>query len=200
MPILRGSKCKFQNAVPLWDHACANHPCHCSTPMFFDWAHTHSQASPSTPISGGRYSPPNLKVIFGVLGALAFTAVVVFLTVPCVRRYKSTRSRGGGSRRLGDLESSGSYRSRWRFGSRKSKSSSGRQSHHHDEEEKAGRPDALLPLLPEVSTFTWSDLQRSKNSSAESIREKPEDQEEGAFEIFLSADIRTTKCFAKGWR
>ncbi|PSR79487.1 hypothetical protein PHLCEN_2v7012 [Hermanssonia centrifuga] len=83
--------------------------------------------------------------------------MVVFISVPLVRRRKARELRGLGQL---DLESSMRSKSGWGFGSRKS-------SFRHHQETRAG-PDALLPLLPEMSTFTWSDL-RSHNTSAESI-------------------------------
>lgn len=107
---------------------------------------------------------------------MALVAVVVFVVVPSVRRYQ--RKRGNSMRGAGDLESSnGSRRSRWAFSaSRKSSSAARRQSrHHHHGEKTGGGPDGLMqPLLPElaeVSTFTWSNQQQSKNSSAESVDE-----------------------------
>ncbi|KAI0688974.1 hypothetical protein BC835DRAFT_281332 [Cytidiella melzeri] len=119
-----------------------------------------------------RYASPNLKVILGVVGGMALAAMVVFVSVPCVRWYK--RKRDSSTRTTtGDIESSGSRRSRWGFsGSRRS---SARQNRHHHHGEKTGCPDGLMqPLLPElseVSTFTWSNLRHSKNSSAESLDE-----------------------------
>lgn len=95
-----------------------------------------------------RHGDPSLEVVLGVLGGLALTAVLVFVVVPMVRRRRGAHSRRG------DAESN--------LVRRNSRRSSGRV-----EEPKAGGPEALLPLLPELSSFTWSDL-RSKDASAES--------------------------------
>lgn len=156
---------------------------------------------------------PNLAVILGVLGGMAFTAVLVFVCVPLVRRRASRSKRTAGvqvSQRSDDVErqvlglsfaGSGvpsrrksslmSYIGRWRrfgnLGSRRTQSSydsvrvdEDEDLHRYDEKKRAGekeRGGALLPLiLPEVSTFTWSDL-RSKNTSADSSLVNTDDED-----------------------
>lgn len=85
-------------------------------------------------------------------------------------------SLGGSTRRKSSLMS---HISRWRrgLGSRRMRSISydpvsegggdNDLHRHHEKQGSMSKGEALLPLLPEVSTFTWSDL-RSKNTSAES--------------------------------
>lgn len=103
---------------------------------------------------------PNLGVIFGVLGGLALIAFIVFIAVPPIRRRQARKIR-----LARDVESSSTNE---RKPSLLSFLSHHRQSPFHHKKTASG-PDALLPLLTPLSTFTWSDLRGSNNESTDSI-------------------------------
>ena len=124
-----------------------------------------------------------MGVILGVLGGVALTAVLVFLWVPWYRRRHRYRS----VRRDVDVNVERVARGR-RWGVDSDRAGS----EHEDEEEKVGAgcncgklegiDGLLLPEL-EVSTFTWSDLQRSKRDSAKcsaDAKSNREEDEEGS--------------------
>ncbi|KAI0343776.1 hypothetical protein BDW22DRAFT_1207572 [Trametopsis cervina] len=175
-----------QNSFP---YPCPANPAHCLTvpnwttrPFMIPATCQTCAPSPNDSTSGSgldgqqENASPNLKVILGVLGGMALTAVVVFVSVPCVRWYKRRHPRS-----LGDVESSsGSRRTRWGLGSGRgsggSGGSGGGRGGSGGDGEKAGLGDGgvmkplLLPHIAELSSFTWSSAQRSLNSSAESVR------------------------------
>ncbi|CAL1711279.1 unnamed protein product [Somion occarium] len=141
--------------------------------------------------SNHRNSSPNLGVITGVLGGLALIAILVFVIVPLVRRRK-----GRQARKVGDVESSPTSERRPTLFSYISR---GPSSLRHHRKTTSG-PDQLLPLLPPLSTFTWSDL-RSQNTSVDSKASL--DDEDGMEKVeiysFPTDNATTSHQSRSGW-